>query len=380
MKTTSDRPNRMGRAIGTLATLAIVMMVFGGSTYAVDIDSSTDSGGGIDVTTANFPPMISHFTITSGNNLVSLLDAQANVNTEVVVSVTIEDINGWEDINFVNIWLYYDGGNDEMLPWEQNTGQNYRILCFYDNSQVWKEAAPTVDHMSVKYTNDTDSLTAIDGVHTVQQKLANTKYMLTWRFKLGEQVKQADLPLAADGPLYNNANSWNIWLSAADASTFIQQKGGIANAYEFGIYKYTYVSCSNNGWHPSFPVVPGADRDASPASLETMSNDDFDLTVWMNGDLTCNSPYSTIPTSGGYVTLLASACENDDVHIDQAFAGNLESNELFIRLNTYWGYHCFVSPDANCLYTDVNFNIAVPLGTLPGAYTADLTFQVTQSP
>ncbi len=310
-------------------------------------------------------------------NYNSILDAQVDVNTEITCNITVEDLNGWDDIYSVKILCYYDGGNDSNDFDDQTTGRNYKFMLEYSN---WiGQSAPTTSYMSVEYDDSTDNNLISEGSHAVSQITSNLKYKLTWKFTLGYQFKQADIPDNFDGTSYANTNSWNVLAEASDrGSTTIQSHDG-EDAYEFGICKYVYLDSQTTTWDVG-GVVPGANSDATPSPVISRSNDDFDLTVWQQGDLTCTNPSMTLPTSEGYVTVLASATSSDDISTNQVFADNGEGNEETILANGGHGDHSAYRAYNSQVSTYVNFNIAVPYGTLPGVFTAGLTFKVVQVP
>jgi hypothetical protein len=370
-RTTIDKK----RYLSAFIAVAMLFVGMGGMVNATDVGTSTDTGGGLSVMAGNVAPVITGFTIVDAS-VASILDAQVDVNTEITVDVTIEDENGWDDIESVKILCWYDGGND-VNAYGFITGDNYNFMLWYDNTV--DESVPTIGNMDVESdeAGTTAHTTITEGTHAVAVVTANQKYTLTWKFTLGYQVKQADIPAVADNIDYSNANSWNINIKAADATTTTEQDDSGTDAYEFGIYKYTYVSSASHSWDVG-TVAHGANADATAAPVTTRSNDDMDLTVWINADLTCVSPSDTIPTSGSYVKILAAADTDDDIDSDLTYTENLEAGELTILAKAAHGLHSTYMASNSALTTDVNFNIAVPYGTLPGTYTAGLTFQVTQ--
>jgi len=357
--------------------MAIMAVGFTGLVNAADVSTSTDTDGGIQVAPSNVAPVITGFAIVDAS-YDTILDAQVDVNTEITVNVTVEDTNGWDDVDTVQVMCWFDGGSEGYFS-GQTGGHNYRVLLYYDNTAAGGdgEAVPTTANMDAKYSTSVDHSTVADGTHAVAEVTANQKYKLTWKFTPSYQFKQADIPSAADGVAYANANSWNVMINATDAAVTTSQDDSGSDAYEFGVYKYTYVSSAINTWDVG-AVFPVANADATAAAVTTRSNDDFDLTVWIQGDLTCASPSDTIPTTGSHIKALAAASAVDDISSDATFTANLEAGEKTILSDTGFGDHSSYMASNSALSTDVNFNIAVPLGTLPGTYTASLTFQVTQ--
>jgi hypothetical protein len=356
------------------AFIARAMMLGGmsGMVNAADIGTSTDTAGHLQVTGVNVAPTIADFEIVDAN-YHSILDAQVDVNTEITVNVNIGDANGWSDIDTVQVMCWYDGGNENYYS-QQTTGPNYRFLLYYDNTVSGGdgETVPTTGNMDVKYDAATDHHTIRDGQHAVNGDIATQTYMLTWKFTLGCQVKHADRPTS-----FAHVNTWKVMINATDAATTTSQSRDDNGSYEFGIYKYTYVSSTTNTWNVG-PLAPNTNRDAIAASVITRSNDDMDLTVWINADLTCSNTGSVIPTSGSPLKILADASTSDDINSDLTFTANLEAGEKTILANAGYGDHSMYMASNNALTTYVNFNIAVPYGTMPGAYNTGLTFQVTQ--
>jgi hypothetical protein len=309
----------------------------------------------------------------------SILDGQADVKTQWTAFVTIEDRNGWDDIDTVKILCWYDGGDDANL-YGNVAGDNYNFMLWYDNTGA-PEAVPTIDNMHVALS--TDGLTPNTQItlpsFKVFEVIANQKYNLTWNFTPDYQMKQADLPGAVDGSAYANANSWNVKIEAADAVVTIPQlynETGNGDAYEFGVCKYTSVS--TGGVWSAVSVAPNLAANTNIVAVTTRSNDDFDLTVWMVGDLALGV-LDTILTSGSNVKILKDASVVDDIIAsDLTFTANGVGGEKTILSDTGFGKHSTYMAGNNQLTTDVEFNIHVPYGTLPGSYTAGLTFTVTQ--
>lgn len=364
------------------AFIALAMLLVGmsGMVNAADVGTNIDRTGNLQVMADNIATVITHFEIMDAN-YNTILDAQVDVNTEITVNVNIEDANGWDDVDTVEVMCWYDGGSDNNYYSQQTTGPNYRFLLYYDNTVSGGngQTVPTTGNMDVKYDATTDHSTITDGRHAITQLTPNQKYVLTWRFTLGYQVKQADRPMGADAVAYNNVNSWNVMINATDASAITSQNGDalVGGAYEFGIYKYTYVSSAGNTWNVG-TLAPNTNHDATAASVITRSNDDMDLTVWINADMAYLNLGDMIPTSSSHLKILASASASDDINSDLTFTANLEAGEKTILASASYGDHSRYMASNTALTTFVNFNIAVPYGTLPGMYSTRLTFQVTQ--
>ena len=157
---------------------------------------------------------------------------------------------------------WYDGGSEGYFS-GQSTGHNYRFLCYYDNTVDGGngESVPTTSNMDVKYSQSQEHFTVTDGTHAVSEITANQKYKLSWDLTFQCELKQADLPTAADGVTYANSNSWNILINVTDSTQTIQQSDDSTDAYEFGIYKYTSVSDAGT-WNVG-TVTPGSNSDAT---------------------------------------------------------------------------------------------------------------------
>ncbi len=372
------RPNGTKAGMGMLVAFLVLVASASFSAIAGNVDNAEDTSRSLSVTRSNALPVITNFEFVDSSSFTSILDSQTDVNTALTMNVTVEDTNGWDDVDAVIIYCYYDGGTDQddLTGFaDQTTGENYKFMLEYDNtaSDGNGESAPSTDHMSVNYSDSADNTLVSEQTHSVAEITANQKYKLTWNFTLGYQFKQADAVDAGDATSYANANSWNIHVNASDATDTTSQKDDGSDAYEFGIYQYTYVDAGSNDWDVG-TVSPGGNSDATASSVTTRSNDDFNFSVAMEGDL--SSGDDTIPTSGGYITLLADASETDDVTSDTSFSGN--SQKEWILLNDGYGDHSEHRAASNESSTDVNFNIEVPVGTLPGTYTAALTFLVDQ--
>ena len=170
------------RSMAIFIAMAILAMGFTGLANAADVATSTDTDGGLQVTVGNAAPVITNFAIVDAS-YDTILDAQVDVNTEITVNVTIEDTNGWDDIDTVEVMCWFDGGSEGYFS-GQSTGHNYRVLLYYDNTASGGngQSVPTTGNMDAMYSTSVDHSTVTDGTHAVSEVTANQKYKLTWKF------------------------------------------------------------------------------------------------------------------------------------------------------------------------------------------------------
>lgn len=339
-------------------------LLFGlGGAMAADIPSASDSDNTLGATVSSDAPVISAFQITNAAD-TNLMHGQLDVQTTYYFNVTVNDANGWSDIQWINLRIWFDGGT-EVTFGSQTTGANYRSDLNYTN--VAPLTDPALSEWSVAegniVYNSTDSQSFTN--------TANQNYTFKLSFQLNAQMRQANDPVNSGTSNYDDPNSWNAEVRAKDVDNpdVINRTNATGVYHEFGIFQFTSVSIASN-WDAG-TIAPGASGTSTAVAVTHRSNRAYDLKVWFDTHLTSGA--NTIDVSN--INITAAGDTNDDVLADTAFAGLTETNALIIRNDTSNGTH---EVSANSATTNVQFRVFVPFGTASGSYTANLTIKVEQ--
>jgi len=290
------------------------------------------------------------------NSATGLID----VNNTYHFTVNITDSSGWQYIQYINITAWYDNGSEATIYNQSgNIGGNLNMFLQYENTSGSAS-------FSMKWPDNEAELILVNCTETL---FNSTTHIINISFKPLWQMRYS--PHAggwnADSG-FNDLYSWNFEINVTDTV------GNHDNAEnEFGIYRYTYVDPTSN-WVGVSAVVPGANTDTNIVSINYTSNYDFNMTVWLTGNLTNVSSGKNI-TVANNVKILANADPNDDITTDQTYTGTEEINAKYVFLFNENG----TAPDDNPYQTvDVQFNVYVPFGTWYGIYSTNIGVKVKQ--
>lgn len=307
------------------------------------------------------PPEINSYDLlnSSGsklNSVTGLLD----VNNTYYFTVNITDSSGWEYIQYINITAWYDNGSEATIYNQTgNEGGNLNIFLQYENTSG-------TAFFSMNWPDNEAELIQINCTDT---QINSTTHIINISFKPLWQMRHSPHTggwNTVSG--FNDLNSWNFEINVTDSV------GNYDTAEnEFGIYRYTYVDPTSN-WVGVSAVLPGANTDTNTVSINYTSNYDFNMTVWLTGNLTNVSSGKNI-TVANNVKILAAADPNDDITVDQMYTGIEEINAKYVFIFNENG----TAPDDNPYQTvDVQFNVYIPFGTLGGVYSTNIGVKVKQ--
>ncbi len=342
--------------------LTVVLIFAAGEALAADVPSATDSDNTLGATVASDAPEITNFQITDSGN-TNLLHAQLDVSTTYYFNVTVGDTNGWADIKWINIRVWFDGGTEVAFD-SQTTGDNYRVDLNYTN------VAP-LDEPALSEWNITEGNSAYNsGDSANYTNVANQNFTFNLSFSFDAQIRQADLPSNTAAGSYNDANSWNAEIRAKDTDNVdVINRGNATNVYhEFGVYKFTSVTIASN-WDAG-TIAPGASGTSAIVTVTHQSNRDYKMKVWF--DTTLTSGGNTIGLTN--INITAAGDANDNITSDLSFSALGEANAVYIRGTSTWNWSHNVSSDQET--TGVQFRVFVPFGSAAGSYTATLTIKV----
>lgn len=356
------KPLRSALFVGIVALALLVSL---GQVMAPDVQNAEDNDNTLSVDVVSQAPVITNYAITNASD-GDQMHGQLDVLTTYYFNVTVSDENGWSDIQWINIRIWFDGGSDANAYADQTTGNNYRATLNYTN--VGPLGDPAVSEWSV-----TDGNIAYDsGNSSIFTNVANQDYTFKLAFQLNGQMFQAADPTNQGTGAYNDANSWNSEVIAIDS--FPNTITHTANAdniwFEFGIFRFTSVSIGGD-WSAG-SLNPGEDATSNVVTVTHRSNRAYNMLVWFDTTLT-NGASDTIAVTN--INITASADTNDEIYTDTFFAGLTSTNSVTIRSSGVNGTHD-VSGDSQT--TSVQFGVSVPLGTPTGTYTATLTIRVEQ--
>ncbi len=342
--------------------VAFALMFALGQAMAADVafDEDTDNTLGAEV--VSDPPEIISFDITNVTD-VTQMHGQLDVNTTYYFNLTLSEPDSWSDLQWANIRVWFDGGNDATTFDGQTNGSNYRLNLNYTN--VGPVNAPAESEWSVAEGN----FVYDSGNSSIYTNVVNENYTFKLAFTLNNQVRWGADPVDGAVGGYNDANTWNAEVRAKDVSNAIQvsQFNTADVYYEFGVYLWTNVSIGGN-WDAG-SISPGSFGLTDIVNVTHEANKEYWMKVWFTSHLESGSDTITV----NYINITEDGDPNDDITSNDNFPNIGEANAVYI-----WGaagnQPHNVSADQET--TGVRFRVDIPLATPVGTYTATLTIRV----
>lgn len=324
-------------------------------TWDTDGQKWCDTNKTVTGTTVINPPFINSYNLFNNtgsklNNATGLLD----VNTEYYFTVNVTDLDGWEDINYINITSWYDNG-DENTFYNQTIGGNLNMFLQYENISG-------TSNFKMQWPDDEATIILVNCSENI---VNSTTRIINISFKPLNQVRWANSNDTWDTTqnVYNDPYSWNFNISVLDETGRSDWRIG-----EYGIYKFAYISPSQD-WVDVY-ALPGFSDTSNIVSIVYSSNYNFDMSVFFEENLNNQTWTRTIPIANN-VDILADADLNDDITTDQTFLGIGEINSIEIfNESGIFGINN-VSQTVN-----VQFRVYVPIGTLGVKYTAHVATKI----
>jgi hypothetical protein len=286
------------------------------------------------------------------NNATGLLD----VNNEYIFQINVTDLNGWENVELVNITAWYDNGSDATIyNQSDNLGGNLNMKLQYENTSgtpIFRMLWPD-NEAELILGNCTESI------------INETTRVLNISFKPLSQVRWA----GGDGEwdttqnTTNDQYSWNFNITVVDTTDLNSWKTD-----EYGIYCYTSISPAEN-WVDVI-ASPGFNDSSNVVTITYSSNYDFNMTIYFEENLTNITWGTNIPVANN-VDILANADLNDDITTDITFLGIGEVNAVDIFNNSGVFQNNNVSQTV-----DVQFDVYIPLATMGGIYTSRVAIKI----
>ncbi len=352
----------------TIGLLTFSLLLGLGQAMAGDIASDDDTDNTLGATVTSNPPEITGFDITdAGDN--SFMHSQLDVNTTYYFNVTIMDPDGWGDLQWANIHIWFDGGGSESTFDEQaSAGANYRVDLNYTN------VVPLPDPILGEWSRAEGNFVYDSVNSSIFENVANENYTFKLAFTLNNQIRQADTPTNQFLGAYDDLLSWNAEVRAKDFGNpplFNRDDDGSGGGvyHEFGVYQFTNVSIGAD-WTAG-PISPGSDATTNTVTVTHQANRDYRMSVWFDTNLT--DAGNEIPILNN-VNITAAGDSGDAITSDLLFGGLGITNREYI-----WGAagsEQAHDANGNSETTGVQFGVSVPFGTPSGSYVATLTIRV----
>ncbi len=346
----------------TIGLLTFSLLLGLGQAMAADVASDDDTDNTLGAQVVSDPPEIISFDITDVTD-VSQMHGQLDVNTTYYFNLTLSEPDSWSDLNWANIRVWFDGGNDATTFNGQTNGSNYRLDLNYTN--VGPVNVPALSEWSTAEGN----FVYDSGSSEIFTNVVNENYTFKLAFTLNNQIRWGADPVDSGIGSYNDVNTWNAEVRAKDVSNPDQiRQSDTGNVfYEFGVYLHTFVSIGGN-WDAG-PISPGSFGLTSIVTVTHEANRDYRMKVWFTSHLVSGGDTITV----NYINITADGDPNDDITSNTNFPNIGEADAVYM-----WGavgnQPHNVSADQET--TGVRFRVDVPLATPVGSYVANLTIRV----
>jgi len=304
------------------------------------------------------PPIINTYDLINStgsklNNLTGLLD----VNNEYYFTINITEPNGWDELEYINITAWYDGGSDSST-YNLTQGGNLNMFLQYEN-------ITGIANFSILWPDNEAQIVLINCSET---RIDSTTRIINISFKPGSQVRWANSNSTWDATenITNDPFSWNFNITVRDAAGKKDWK-----VDEYGIYKYTSL-LPNSDWVDVI-ASPGFSDTSNIVTITYSSNYNFNMSIYFEENLTNATWMDTIPIANN-VWVLAGADPNDDITSDKMFNDIGETNAIDI-----FNISGIFSNDNISQTVDVQFRVDIPFGTHSGEYTARVATKISQN-
>ncbi|RLF59368.1 MAG: hypothetical protein DRN27_02880 [Thermoplasmata archaeon] len=299
------------------------------------------------------PPRINSFDLLIDGES-RLNNDSIDVNNEYVLSVNLTDEDGWESIDYVDVEAWYDNG-DESNSYNQTLGGNMNMLLRYKNT------SGTASY-DLLWPDDEVELVSINCSEMI---VNDTTRIINFSFIPKSQIRWAPGDGSWDDTYNetNDLNSWNVKVTAVDASS-----QSVSNISEYGVYKYTNFSVDKNFIEVS--AAPFFWGTSSKVNVNYSVNYDYNVSVYFEGNLS-NSTLNENISIKNNTKLLASAFSGDDIITDQLFEGVGVDNSVDIFNDSG-----FFPKNNTSQIVSIQFSVFVPLGTMSGVYSSKIAVTV----
>jgi len=321
----------------------------------------------LNVTVLHFEPRILwyDFQYNQSGTWVSRLNAQSDVNNSAQYRfiVNISSDQGWDDIEYVDIYAWYDQGSESTF-YNQTLGGNLNLYFQYQNTTgtaVWRMLWPHGgEFIPQTYTDRIGYDPYGSPGHT-------ECHNLSFIFIPSYQVRYAPGDGAWDytSNITNDAYSWNFVIEVMDSGEDAPGPITIWSTDEFGIYSYSEIVSA--GW-PTIIGHPGENATAnSNISLITRSNGNYSLTTDVDTLVHKTFPAATISRERIWVR----GGDLNDFDNFTASGGGI----YFYGASS--SYHLAQANGTSLTTNDVQYKCDIPLGQIAGDYAAPIRYHLT---
>ncbi len=376
---------------------------------AVKSPASPAYGLGVSLTSAvkisyqvsNTATEITARAVVPNLNYIDFLDStlQPRVNQQVDVGSTYTFFingsygRGWDFVGGIDIYAWYDNGNDSTNYNDtQGANLNFRLHFYpdatdpFNNSGTWELLWPVNSEVTLEgwYQTVEDGPSGTPGVND-----PNDYYLLRVNVTFGPQIRYApgdgtwDVSTNQSDRLVslNDPYSWNfnITIYDADDPTVRQTKYD-----EFGIYIYTEISVQNN---PSGMGAPGTTIELLPSShIGIRTNIEYLVVVNITdlknatggrsisrSNVEVRNPTANNDTFASYIWDWTPFSDPAPLYV----WGNNSSGTVMPPLangTCTAGY--FYGYDAAIIYTTVEWRLTIPPNTPEDEYRSTITYEI----
>jgi len=320
----------------------------------------------LNVTVLHFPPRLNwyDFQYNQSGTWVSKLNSQIDVNNsaEYRFIVNISSDQGWDDIDYVNITVWYDQGNEGSI-YNQTVGGNWNLYLQYENTTgtaIWRMLWP---HNGEFIEGNYADRVGFDPYGSIGHTECHN---LSFSFIPSYQVRYAP----GDG-IWNNtynttddAFSWNFIIEVTDSGEDAPNPLMVWVTNEFGVYSYSEIVSA--GW-PTIIGHPGENATAdSNITLMTRSNGNYSLSTDVE-----NLAHRTAPATISRENIWVRGGDLDIFDNFTASGGGIYFYG-FIGM-----YHLAQANGTNLATNDVEYKCNIPLGQMAGDYAAAIRYHLT---
>ncbi len=319
----------------------------------------------LNVTVLHLEPRILwyDFQYNQGGTWISRMNTQSDVNNsaEYRFIVNISSDQGWDDIEYVDIFAWYDQGNDSS-DYNETDGGNWNLYLQYQNTTgtpVWRMLWPHGGEFIQGTYNDRV------GFDPYGSPGRTECHNLSFSFIPSYQVRYAPGDGAWDTTrnTTTDTKSWNFRIEITDSGEDTTGPIMIWSADEFGIYSYSEIVSA--GW-PTIIGHPGENATAnSNISLVSRSNGNYSLTTDVDTLVHRTFPAATISRERIWV-------RGGDLNIFNNFTapGGIY---FYGSLGTY---HLAQANGTSLTTSDVQYKCNIPFGQIAGDYVAPIRYHL----
>ena len=320
----------------------------------------------LNVTVLHLEPRILwyDFQYFQSGTWVSRLNTQSDVNNsaEYRFIVNISSDQGWDDIEYVDIFAWYDQGTDSS-DYNETDGGNWNFYLQYENTTgtpVWRMLWPHGgEFIQGTYTDRV-------GLDPYGSPGRTECHNLSFSFIPSYQVRYApgDGVWDTTRNTTNDAKSWNFRVEVTDGGEDAPGPLMIWIEDEFGIYSYSEIVSA--GW-PTIIGHPGENATAnSNISLISRSNGNYSLTTDVATLVHRTFPAATISRERIWV-------RGGDLNIYDNFTAAPGGIYFYGSLGTY---HLAQANGTSLTTSDVQYKCDIPFGQIAGDYVAPIRYHL----